>query len=218
MPMTTGEVEGGVALYLAASDKIVVNRDSLEGKNGAALREALFHELVHVAQKRRHPEFFESIAQAIREAVAAPTGSDAEATAQDTVRARLSLIEGHAAFLQSRARKDLFSDSNLNGGWRANVSGIKQLLSRSGRSKLMQYVAGSAALAKVVVQDPSLLDRIFARPELADALLRSSGPVIVHLPPGSTPGEQLKVAGDVTRVLESRWGKSVDVKLELSPA
>ena len=175
-----------VALFVRCERAILFNEELVSKVSKDTVRSSLFHELVHVAQCQRYPDFCIATDALVREAICmSQHGGDVPKderarcllVAQDRMQARKALLEGHAAVLQA----DYIQTSELHPTQNVNffevVSGEAALLTAGSATKVAQFVAGALLMRELRDRNAEVIEALFQNPALVDVVFGSKNPV-----------------------------------------
>ena len=175
-----------VALFVRCERAILFNEELVSKVSKDTVRSSLFHELVHVAQWQRYPDFCIATDALIREAICmsqhggdVPKDERARSllVAQDRMQARKALLEGHAAVLQAEyiQTNDLHPSKHVN--FFEVVIGEAALLTAGSATKIAQFVAGALLIRELRDRNAEVIEALFQNPDLVDVVFGSKNPV-----------------------------------------
>lgn len=170
---------GVSGMYLPTENAVLLNRDQFERKGLDALRKTIFHELLHAAQFQSYPILKASMRQAFQAAITMwrvhGKHSQEFKDAKDTFSARLSFLEGHAAYMEKKVQAHFPHSDDIT--TREIGAALLYLLSFGVGMPLGQYERGARTFEKLMKapDGPELIDRAYQNPSLVDLLLKERG-------------------------------------------
>lgn len=173
-----------VATHLRSEQAILLNEDRLKRVSQDGVKSILHHELTHVAQHQRYPEFMVGVDRLVREQILlGQHGGDLPIDERDRqlavfnekVQARMALVEGQAVELQRMYVRDAGLRPEVKTGPIEVALGLTSMLIPGGKDKIRQYIQGQAIFAKIYSLGAAQIDFLFATPDAADLVFGRRG-------------------------------------------
>jgi hypothetical protein len=131
-----------LAAYLPETGEIFVVRENLDDSNLDGLKLVLAHELVHRGQDLSHAHLYLRLQQLLQQAFSELQSADPDfrqvLLIMDEIRPIMTLIESHAAYIQSLLKQTCFPNAIIESHF--NLAAL--LMRLVGAQKLAQYTDG----------------------------------------------------------------------------
>ena len=173
------------ALYLPSEGAVVINEDRLRGLSKDAVKSQLHHELTHAGQYQAHPNFMQSVDHLARELrllvrhgadIPADERSRRTKAFEETVQARMSLIEGQAVTLQKIYEKEFGLHPEIKSGLIEVTLGLSSLMIPGTRKKAVQYIRGEELFKRIYPLGVESINELFRDPKYTDMVFGSQNP------------------------------------------
>lgn len=183
--MLTAHHRSAMALYLPSERVIVLNEERLKGVSRDSVKSSLHHELTHVAQHQRFPEFVASVDRLTRELkLLSKHGGDVPAHTrhleveklEDQVNARGALLESQALELQQRYEREFDLHPEVKHGPIEAALGLMSMLTLRGPEKIRHGIMAQAIFSKIQDAGTREVDLLFQEPRWTDLLFGKEPP------------------------------------------